>query len=132
MTPDDIEIVIVAAQRHGEDSEPDHEVGDLQEALRLAWNFMSHAMRNDFMTHATIKDLLAENPGHDVAQAEEEEYRAWRPERNKDSGMYYLVRSLPDNRPHGSEVKRNKDGTPEWFQTKFKAQRRANDLNMED
>lgn len=33
----DIEKYIQAAQRHGEDSEPDHEVGDLQDILRSVW-----------------------------------------------------------------------------------------------
>lgn len=33
MTDIDIEAIIAAARRHGEDSEPDHEVGDLQQAL---------------------------------------------------------------------------------------------------
>lgn len=32
-----VEDIIQAAQQHGEESEPDHEVGDLQDALRLAW-----------------------------------------------------------------------------------------------
>lgn len=30
------EKIINAAQRHGEESEPDHEVGDLQDALRIS------------------------------------------------------------------------------------------------
>jgi hypothetical protein len=30
------EKIIEAAQQHGRDSEPDHEVGDLQDALRIS------------------------------------------------------------------------------------------------
>lgn len=37
----DIEAIIKAAQIHGRDSEPDHEAGDLQDALRLAINAMT-------------------------------------------------------------------------------------------
>jgi len=32
-----IEYIINAAQAHGQDSDPDHEVGDLQTALRILW-----------------------------------------------------------------------------------------------
>lgn len=32
-----LEDILQAAKQHGEESEPDHEVGDLQDALRLAW-----------------------------------------------------------------------------------------------
>lgn len=39
----DIETLISAAEQHGQDSEPDHEVGDLQEFLRAAWSLMSDA-----------------------------------------------------------------------------------------
>jgi hypothetical protein len=36
----DIEKLILAAQHHGEDSESDHEVGDLQDLLRACWATM--------------------------------------------------------------------------------------------
>jgi hypothetical protein len=37
MTTPDIEVVLEAAKLHGEDSDPDHEVGDLQDFARLCW-----------------------------------------------------------------------------------------------
>ena len=37
--------VLESARRHGEDSEPDHEVGDLQDALRIAWKALTLAQR---------------------------------------------------------------------------------------
>jgi hypothetical protein len=37
--------IIGAAAKHGHDSEPDHEVGDLQDALRLAWAELTPAKR---------------------------------------------------------------------------------------
>jgi hypothetical protein len=40
--PDNLlEDILQAAQAHGEESEPDHEVGDLQDTLRLAWAKLS-------------------------------------------------------------------------------------------
>ena len=40
-----VEEIIAAAERHGEQSEPDHEVGDLQDALRAAWALLSPDQR---------------------------------------------------------------------------------------
>jgi hypothetical protein len=38
-----VEHLIEAATRHGQESEPDHEIGDLQQFLRLAWEIMTPA-----------------------------------------------------------------------------------------
>lgn len=46
--PLDIETYIKAAQQHGEDDEPDHEVGDLQDILRVAWEIMTPDQRERF------------------------------------------------------------------------------------
>lgn len=40
-----VEKVIELAAQHGEESEPQMEVGDLQEALRIAWKVMSRQQR---------------------------------------------------------------------------------------
>lgn len=40
----DIEFYIETAETHGAESEPDHEVGDLQDFLRAAWG---NARRRD-------------------------------------------------------------------------------------
>jgi hypothetical protein len=40
-----VEKIIEAAKTHGEESEPDMEVGDLQGALRAAWTVMSPEQR---------------------------------------------------------------------------------------
>jgi hypothetical protein len=37
------QLIIDAAEQHGQDSEPDHEVGDLQDALRACFKEMTHA-----------------------------------------------------------------------------------------
>lgn len=41
----DLEDFITAAKKHGEDSHPDHEVGDLQDLLRAAWEIMTPDQR---------------------------------------------------------------------------------------
>jgi hypothetical protein len=60
----DVEFYIGAAEKHGEDSEPDHEVGDLQEFLRAMWGFLSPEQRLAFATspevHQTLDGALAE------------------------------------------------------------------------
>lgn len=48
----DIENLIQSAKQHGLDSEPDHEVGDLQQFLRLAWSLMTPAQCEAFMVDA--------------------------------------------------------------------------------
>jgi hypothetical protein len=37
--------IFSAARRHGQDSEPEHEVGDLQDALSVAWNLLTPAQQ---------------------------------------------------------------------------------------
>jgi hypothetical protein len=43
-----VELVLISAQTHGEESEPDHEVGDLQDALRLMWKHLPPQQRDAF------------------------------------------------------------------------------------
>lgn len=52
-----IDRLINAAKQHGEDSEPDHEVGDLQDYLRAAWRIMSPAQRLQFMKDDAVRDV---------------------------------------------------------------------------
>lgn len=40
-----VETLILAAEEHGKQSEPDHEVGDLQDMLRTCWAFLSIAAK---------------------------------------------------------------------------------------
>jgi hypothetical protein len=55
-----IEAYIAAAEQHGKDSEPDHEVGDLQDMLRVAWSLMTPAQRVSFINHDTPHDIISE------------------------------------------------------------------------
>lgn len=64
-----IERVFTAAQQHGENEHPDHEVDDLQDVLRAAWSLMTLEQRNQLMSAAEAVDVLrAGNDFVEVAQ----------------------------------------------------------------
>lgn len=44
-----LEDLIDAAKQHGEDSEPDHEVGDLQDLLRAMWELLTPEQRLSYV-----------------------------------------------------------------------------------
>lgn len=52
--------ILGAAQLHGEESEPDHEVGDLQEVLRECWKRMTPAARREVYELESVQALLEE------------------------------------------------------------------------
>jgi hypothetical protein len=49
-----VQRLIDAAAKHGQDSDPDHEVGDLQEFLRLAWELMTDEQCERLMALADV------------------------------------------------------------------------------
>jgi hypothetical protein len=53
-----VDRILTAAQQHGSNSEPDHEVGDLQEVLRAAWSLMLPEQRNQLMAAAETRSVL--------------------------------------------------------------------------
>lgn len=53
-----VERILNAAEQHGQNSEPDHEVGDLQDVLRAAWSLMSTEQRNQLMAAAETVNVL--------------------------------------------------------------------------
>lgn len=59
----DIEFFIEAACQHGEDSEPDHEVGDLQDLLRGMWALLTPAQRVAFAMQENIQQVLENSMG---------------------------------------------------------------------
>ncbi|WP_143694518.1 hypothetical protein [Variovorax sp. JS1663] len=70
-TPNDprIQRVLNAAQQHGENDDPDHEVGDLQDVLRAAWSLLTLEQRNQVMAAAeTVEVLRAGDDFVEVAQ----------------------------------------------------------------
>ena len=57
----DVEDVIRTARQHGQDSDPGHEVGDLQTALRVAWSVMTPASRRKFLADQCVTEILTWN-----------------------------------------------------------------------
>jgi len=55
---DDLERILDAARRHGEQSEPDHEAGDLQEVLRTVWPHVPLPVRREILKTWPISGLL--------------------------------------------------------------------------
>jgi len=51
-----VDVLIAAAQLHGLESKPDHEVGDLQDILRVVWEIMNDEQRLEALRH---KDVVA-------------------------------------------------------------------------
>ncbi len=41
--------IVESAAQHGRDSEPDHEVGDLQDALCIAWELLNEEGRSSLL-----------------------------------------------------------------------------------
>lgn len=56
--PGDAEFYIDAAELHGQDSEPDHEVGDLQDFLRAAFSLMTKEQRAKFAKLPAVQSTL--------------------------------------------------------------------------
>lgn len=53
-----LDLILEAARAHGESSEPDHEVGDLQDALRAAWRIMSAGQRAALLMDDAVSEHL--------------------------------------------------------------------------
>lgn len=53
-----VEELIRAAQEHGAQSEPDHEVGDLQDILRSCWRAMTVEQRRAVFREYTDRVVL--------------------------------------------------------------------------
>lgn len=52
--------IVDHALKHGEDDDPDHEVGDLQQALRAALDIMTETQRKALEQHLTEQDFFQE------------------------------------------------------------------------
>lgn len=51
-----VEEILGSAAQHGSDSEPEHEIGDLQDALRAAWTKLSPQDRQEVFTRLDLWD----------------------------------------------------------------------------
>jgi hypothetical protein len=54
----DSETFVTIAQRHGEDSEPDHEVGDLQTFFRAAYDLLTPEQRQSFLALDDVRNTI--------------------------------------------------------------------------
>jgi len=54
----DLERLVAAAERHGSESDPDHEVGDLQEILGATYDLLDAKQRAVLMQNDLVRDLL--------------------------------------------------------------------------
>lgn len=57
--------ILKSAENHGRDSEPDHEVGDLQDALSIAWELLDEKGRQTlverFFDEVALESLSLED-----------------------------------------------------------------------
>ena len=60
------EMLIAAAQQHGEDSEPDHEVGDLQEVVRAMWKLLTPSQRVAVLRSDEVQNIAETTLGKDL------------------------------------------------------------------
>lgn len=63
---DFLQILLDGALRHGLDSEPDHEVGDLQTFLIACWDEMTPEQRERALENDDVKRVL-DDPGYEDA-----------------------------------------------------------------
>lgn len=56
---DDVETYLIAAFEHAENSEGDHEIGDLQTYLRTAFKLMSPEQKRRFAQDGDVRECLA-------------------------------------------------------------------------
>lgn len=61
--------ILKSAEKHGSDSEPDHEVGDLQDALSIAWELLDEKARQTLVER--FFDEVAEDS--DIGEGPEED-----------------------------------------------------------
>ena len=54
----DLSFYMDAARVHGEDSEPDHEVGDLQTYMQVMWELLTPEQRKAFALNEQVHDTL--------------------------------------------------------------------------
>lgn len=55
----DVEVYLEAARQHGNESEPDHEIGDLRSLLRAIWEVVSIEQRLTFAQRADVQMILS-------------------------------------------------------------------------
>ncbi len=54
-----LDAILQAAEAHGEESEPEMQVGDLEQALRVAWELLPGAERLKMVESFEVKEILS-------------------------------------------------------------------------
>jgi len=68
MTAHLLDQLLDAAEAHGKESEPDHEVGDLRDMLLSCWNRLSHAQRREvYGEHGDLVTEWLREPSQETA-----------------------------------------------------------------
>lgn len=49
-----VEKILAAAEQHGRESEPEHEVGDLRDALRVLWKHLTPGAREQVLAEIDL------------------------------------------------------------------------------
>lgn len=63
--PTGVELILEAARLHGENSESEHEVGDLQDAIRLIWGILSVEQKRKVMNDRALQERIELEMGGD-------------------------------------------------------------------
>ena len=72
---DGLALAIKAAEEHGKNSEPDHEVGDLQDLLMEMWELLNPTQKALFMGREQVRDLIRSELDADFLAPEGETLR---------------------------------------------------------
>ena len=55
---ENLERVLEAAQAHGADDDPEHEVGDLQGIIHAMWSVLTDDQKERVLAHNDVRDIL--------------------------------------------------------------------------
>jgi hypothetical protein len=61
--PDFIQAILIAAENHGKESDPEHEVGDLQDLVWYLWLRIPGKCRDEIMSSEQWQDFIADHGG---------------------------------------------------------------------
>lgn len=55
---ENLERVLEAAQAHGEEDDPEHEIGDLQGVIHAMWSVLTDDQKETVLAHDDVRDVL--------------------------------------------------------------------------
>ena len=78
-SPADVERLIDAADQHGVDSEPAHEVGDLQAYLRAAWSVMTQSQKTAVFLLPSVQETYEAGTLNELTLEDQRKKRTLKP-----------------------------------------------------